>query len=437
MARINDSRVEHVRIKKLNLDEVCALDLESGMGIRLQSVESFDKKKKNAKIEDGLQSEFFGTDFSSDYAYKERYRCKCGKYMGMAWNGHFCEKCESYVEYHDIDLDKFGWIILDKRTVMTPIYYAKLKDALGKVEGESVLDSILEMDYKDEELGVMYSEKEKVALRKHPFIKKGPIWISEHLDEVLDYYAQKKPGKAKVFAELKRDSANVFTHCIPVYTALLRTEMPGEKGQKDYKLKINTCYKALIKTVNAINMLDASITEVDEFGINEATENWIEIMLSSIYRELDKIFQITYTDLTDKNGIITSKVLGGRYNFAARNIIIPSSRTGRLDSDEVEISYVAFMELFRYEINNLYQKMFNKTPTETNALWKKAVNRFDPQFYAVIEKMLHDPDYKDRLWIITNRNPSLPTKLGHTVMYGKQLRELLETPSGTISSQAS
>ena len=357
MARINDCTISHVRVKTLNLDICCQSDIASGKGIRLQSVESFDKKRKNARIEDGLQSEFFGTDFSSDFAFMERYRCKCGKYMGKAWDGYFCEKCESYVEYHDIDLDKFGWIILDKRMVLSPIYYAKLRDALGRVDGEYVLDSILEMDYKDDEIGVLYTEKEKLAMKKHPFIKKGPIWFCEHLDEVLDYYSQKKPSKAKVFGELRRDKDAVFTHCIPVYTALLRTEMPGEKGQKDYKLKINTCYKAIIKTVNAINMLDASITEEDEFGINSATENWIEILLSSIYRELDKIFQITYTDLTDKNGIITSKLLGGRYNFSARNIIIPSSRTGRLDSDEVEISYVAFMELFRYEIQNIYSKM--------------------------------------------------------------------------------
>ena len=82
MARINELNVEHVRVVKLNLDAACQLDLQSGNGIRLTSVESFDKKKGNEKIEEGLQSSFFGTDFSDETAFKERYRCKCGSLMG-------------------------------------------------------------------------------------------------------------------------------------------------------------------------------------------------------------------------------------------------------------------------------------------------------------------------------------------------------------------
>lgn len=408
MSKISDCKIEHVRVVKLNLDQVCAMDLQIGNGIRLDSVESFDKKHKNAKIWNGLQSEFFGTDFSSDYAFKERYTCKCGKYIGKAYEGTVCDVCGSTVQYSDIDLKKTGWIILDNYTVLSPIYYGKVKEALGKFEGEFVLDKILEMDYR-EEGQVVYTEKEEAALKKHPFIKKGAIWFSnqENYMQVLEFYEKKKPGKAKLFAELKRDVAQAFTHSIPVYTALLRTEMPGEKGGKDYKLKINTCYKIIIRTVNAVNMLAMSLTEEDEFDINELTLNSIDIMLKSIYTEIDKIFAITYTDLTDKNGINTSKVLGGRYNFSARNIIIPSSKSGRLNSDEVEISYVAFMELFRYEIQNLYTKTYGTTPAQTNNQWKKAVHRFDEKFYAIIEMMLHSPEYKGRLGIIINRNPSI------------------------------
>ena len=158
MSKISDSKIEHVRVVKLNLDAVCQLDIDGGNGIRLESVESFDKKKKNAKIIDGLQSEFFGTDFSSDYAFKERYTCKCGKYLGKAYEGTICDVCNTAVQYADIDLKKTGWIILDKYVVMSPIYQAKLADALGKYEGEKVLDKILEMEYRDENLGIQYTD---------------------------------------------------------------------------------------------------------------------------------------------------------------------------------------------------------------------------------------------------------------------------------------
>ena len=57
--------IAHVRVKKLNLDVVCMVDLVNGTGIRLQSTESFHQKadkftKKTEKVWDGLQSEFFG-----------------------------------------------------------------------------------------------------------------------------------------------------------------------------------------------------------------------------------------------------------------------------------------------------------------------------------------------------------------------------------------
>lgn len=406
MARINEISVNKVRVVKLDLDTVCQLDLQSGNGIRLTSVESFDKKKGNEKIETGIQSPFFGTDFSDETAFKERYSCKCHALLGKMYSGMTCPICGSVVDYHDIDLTKTGWIILDKFKCMSPIYQAKLADALGKFEGERVLDKIIEMEYKEGE-DPIYTDKELANIKKHPFVKKGAIWLSEHIDEVLEFYEKRKPGKAKLFRELRNEEDKLFCHSIPVYTALLRTEMPGEKGGKEYKLKINTCYKAIIRTVNAINMLTEDISETDEFGLNELTINSIDILLGSIYKEIDKIFEITYNDLTNKNGIITSKVLGGRYNFSARNIIIPSSRSGRLNSDEIEISYVAFMELYRYEIQNLYAKMYDATPTQANSAWKKAINHFDEKFYNVIDSMLHDPDYKGKLGVLINRNPSI------------------------------
>ena len=80
MSRINELTVNKVRVIKLDLDTVCQLDLQSGNGIRLTSVESFDKKKGNEKIETGIQSPFFGTDFSDETAFKERYSCRLSRY---------------------------------------------------------------------------------------------------------------------------------------------------------------------------------------------------------------------------------------------------------------------------------------------------------------------------------------------------------------------
>lgn len=409
MSKINGSKIEYVRVEKIPLDLECWSDLTSGNGIRLTSVESFDKKHQ--KIYRGLQSEFFGTDFSSDSAFKERYRCKCGRYLGKAYSGTVCEVCGTMVEYHDIDLNKTGWIILDHYEVLSPIYSAKLAEALGKVEGEYILKTILTRRY-EEQGNPEYSEKELNMIEKHPFSFKGMLWLREHIMEVLEYYKKRKPGKADLFDELENEQSMMWTHSIPVYTALLRTELPGEKGSKNFKLKINTHFKSIIKTVNVINEYDA------DGDLDYQTMNSIDILLASIQRDIDQVFEITYKDLTEKTGVITSKVLGGRYNFSARNIIVPDS--GYLRSDEITIGYIPFMELYRYELQNEYQKITGCTPSQANNAWRKATSRFDENFYAIIEHMLHNPEYRKYLVVLINRNPSMQILL-HQVIVNRGL----------------
>ena len=395
MSKINDCNIEYASVEKIPLDLECWHDIATGNGIRLTSVESFDKK--NQKIYRGLQSEFFGTDFSSDWAFKERYSCKCGKYIGKAYSGMICDLCGTKVDYKDIDLKKTGWVILDKFEVLSPIYSAKLSEALGKADGESVLRMILNRKYHEEGV-IEYSEKELNNLKKHPFSQKGMRWLRENIMEVLDFYEKRKPGKQKLFQELKNEQSTMWTHSIPVYSSLLRTELPGEKGSKNFKLKINTHFKSIIRLANAIN-------EIDPDEMDYITMNSIDIYLSGIQKEIDQVFDTTFKDLTDKTGIITSKILGGRYNFSSRDIIVPDS--GNLRADEVIIGYIPFLELFRYEIQNEYRKIHGCTPSQANSVWKRATNHFNPKVYAIIEHMVNDPEYKKNLCLIINRNPSI------------------------------
>lgn len=395
MSKLNRCSIEYVSIEKIPLDFECWCDIAAGRGIRIDSVESFDKK--NQRIWNGLQSEFFGTDFSSDWAFKERWSCKCGKFIGRAYLGLRCDECDTVVEFNDIDLTKFGWIILDNFEVLSPIFSAKLAEALGKVDGEYVLTQILARKYHEEGKPDL-TEKEFNNLKKHPFIKKGMLWLKEHLDEVLDFYEKKKPGKRKLFQELRESQHMMWTHCIPVYTSLLRTEMPGEKGSKNFKLKINTRYKSIIKLVNSIN-------EYDEDDLDYITLNSIDIQLAGIQREIDTIFEINVKDLTGKTGIIAGKVLGGRYNFSSRDIITPNS--GTLRSDEVIMGYIPFLELYRYEIQNMYRKIYGCSPAKANSVWNRATNRFDPKIFTIIQKIVHTDKYKKYLSVIINRNPSI------------------------------
>lgn len=397
-----DSKIEKVRIRKLNLDFACYMDLLEGRGIRLQSTEAFHQKtdkftKKNEKVWDGLQSEFFGTDFGDSTAFEERYSCKCKKYIGKMYSDMICEVCGTKVEFNDIDLTKTGWIILDRFSVISPIYAEKLSAALGTVDGEKVLNKILEVNY-DENGVQLFTDKELLQLKKHPFIHKGMIWLKDNIMEVLEYYEKRKPPKQrKLFNELKNDSYQIFTSCIPVYSSILRTELPGEKGSKLFKLKINTTYQAIIRIVNFINKIPP-----EEF---KDQENTINMQLAAIQAELADVFTDTYMSLMKKSGIIYSKVIGGRYNYSARNIITPSS--GYLRADEVELAYSTFMELYRSELINFYSKLKDCTLAEASQAWKRGTLHFDQTFYNIMQYMVHDKDCRKYMWVLISRNPCI------------------------------
>ena len=305
--------ITNVQVEKLNLDLECAVDMIEGLGIRLRSTDSFHQKadkftKKSEKVWDGLQSEFFGTDFGDDAAFSERWSCKCKRYIGKMYKDKICERCETPVEHVDIDLRKTAWIILDHFKVMSPIYDQKLLSALGKMDDEKVLDKILEVTY-DEDGKQIFTDKELIQLKKHPYINKGMVWLSkpENLMEVLEYYERKRPkSQQKLFKELKDDIFNIFTSCIPVYSSILRTELPGEKGSKLFKLKINTIFGAMIRISNFIN-------DIPKEDFTERL-NTINMQLFSMQKELREVFDNTYKSFMNKSGIIFSKVIGGKRN---------------------------------------------------------------------------------------------------------------------------
>lgn len=391
-----DSEIRRVSVEKFSLDVECSLDMIEGRGIRLTSVDSFDKK--NQKIYTGLQSSFFGTDIGDDQACEEVHSCACKHLIGMAYDGDICPICGTIVEFQDSDLTKTGWIILDRFQIISPIYWAKLCDALGSFEGEKVAERIIKVSY-EEDGEIAYNDKELNELKKHPFLKKGMLWLLDNIFEVLDYYAAKKPGKRALFDELRAESGIMSAHSIPVYSAILRTEVPGEKGGKVYKMKINTAFQSIIRIANYINGIEK------EDLTDPRIINSIQKQLYAIQIELGNIFNIIFEECTSKNGIIQSKILGGRCNWSARNVITASS--GILRADQVELGYVTFMELYRYELINLYTKVNQCTIREASNAWKKGLTHFDKNYYSIIQYMTTDKKCRKRLAILISRNPMI------------------------------
>ena len=395
-----DSNIEKVSVETLDLDFECYADLVTGKGIRISSAEAYDSKKR--KIYNGLQSEFWGTDFGDENAFQERYSCKCRKYIGKMYSGVRCEQCGTMVEYVEADVTRTGWIMLDyNRKVISPIYAMKLSDALGKVDGNPVLDRILRSPYRkrdgSEDETYEMREREIAEMRVHPFVGKGMTWLRNHFTEVLDYYEKRKPAKAAAFHELRTDRDKVFTSCIPVFSSILRIELPGSKDEKLFKQKVNTYFQSIIQTTNKVNTFEKE----DEDNENVLIE--IDKLLGSCQKEIEELFMAIFKIMDGKKGVIQSKVIGGRYDWCCRNIITPNS--GSLRSNEIELPYVAGLELFRYEICNMYAKEMNVNIAQANAEWKRAKVHYNPIFYGLMDKLIRTDDAF--LHLLINRNPSI------------------------------
>lgn len=386
------STIAKVWVEKLDLDAECRHDLATGKGIRLTSEKAFDKK--NEKVYEGLQSPFFGSDFSDEDSYNQRYRCKCGALIGKVYEGSICPKCGTRVEYVEVELDRFGWIILDHFRTISPIYVEKLNEALGTVDGEKVLSRILQVGFHNERL-IQMPEREQELLKKHPYIGKGCTWLADNIDEVLTYYEAKKPNKAKLFNELKSDSDKIFTHCIPVFSAVLRPETPGEKDRKLYKLRVNKFFQALIKSANAINAL-GDPEEMLEMDYMTADRH-----LFQMNKDIMELYTEIFNILNGKKGVILSRVVSGRHNFSTRCIISASS--GDLRADEIEIGYISFLELFRYEITNEIQKVYGCDLIKANEIWKNARNHFNSIVYRIMTTLCERD--KQYINVTVNRNP--------------------------------
>lgn len=395
-----DTKIEKVVVRCLDLDFERYYDMIRGNGIRIDCPTAYDAKKKKAW--NGLQSEFFGTDFGDENAFQERYSCDCHRYTSKIYNGMTCEYCGTKVQYREPDVTKTGWIILDyNRKVLSPIFARKLSAVLGRVDGTPVLDRILRSPYKrsadDPGVTPEMREKELAEMKIHPFIGKGMTWLVDNIDQVLDYYAKKKPGKAAAFQELRDNRSILFTSGIPVFSSILRIELPGAKNEKLFKMRVNTYFQSIIQSFNKVNSYD------EEEAQSEKIQAQIDKILASAQHEIDELFEAVFKIMDGKHGVIQSKVIGGRYDWCSRNIIIPNS--GELRADEVEMPYIAMMELFRYELCNLYCKRMGVTMAKANQAWRQGKIIFNPTFYSLMEKIIKEDNAFISLLI--NRNPSI------------------------------
>lgn len=367
----------------------------NGKDFRITEQGKTDSKTEAGKF--SIHSPLYGTDIHNEHAYEDRYSCECGNYTGKNFNGRICPECGKKVEYIDIDMSVTGWIILDKDCIINSIFFKKIKSFIG---GKIFPDIIKFKELND-----------RVETPNNPFDGIGCIEFQERFSEIMDFYLKKNasnPKKRDMYYFIMSHFEQVFAHSIPVYSSHLRPfvvradEIKYTDDDKIFR-RIDTNARMLNDKYELERKLNIAKSKNRKKTIQYLRR---ENILYSIQNDIDKLWDMSFDMIKKKEGTIRDKILGGRLNMSARNVIVPGKH---LKADEIELGYTTFLELYKLEIISILTIIHDIPHSKAWSMFDEAKINFNDQIYKIMLFMLK----RYKIVCEINRNP--------TINYGSQL----------------
>lgn len=380
---------KQVRLIRLNWDDECEKDFIIGKGFEITEPSFKGKEEKSMK---GMHSPLFATDWEDEDAFAERYSCQCKELKGKVYEGEICPVCRTKVKFRDVDLRIFGWLKLYNHHIIHPIFYKMIRSVIG----DKQFTEIIEFDKEITRDGNIVNKK-----GKNPFKGIGLIEFEERFVEIIEYYRDKKKNKAELAQEILNEKDKVFASCIPVYSSVLRPV--SFRGETYFYNSIDKKYNSIFSLARSLNDKAPSIspkTKKKKRKMDEPTK------LQSLQKKLMELWDLIFMQINQKDGHIKDQILGGRINFSARNVIKPDPK---LRADEVELGYLAFLELYKYEVIAHLSKMHDISENEAYDQWYRATIVYNPKIYEIMVYIVK----KFKPCVLINRNP--------TINYGSML----------------
>ena len=342
--------------------------------------------EKTGKFSDGgvFSERIFGRMPSSG----REYACDCGALEGRFYEKTVCKTCGTPVTCRDTVFSKRGWVDLGEHRIISPLFF----QYLAKVVGPTQLTKILHQRRVLTVNGIA-----RRAEDAGPFDGLGMIGFAERWEEVLTHFEAKRRSDPKVaeYARVIRENADLLlTSKIPVFSHILRPALVVDK-QMIFD-EVNNLYNLLISNANVLN----------DYTPEEATEVNVNAVLWRIQERANEILDYVLHVLSGKGGYLRGDLLGVRVNFSARCVITPLG-PGR-EQNEIEVPYLAFLELYRFQLTNLLARMNGVSLARANEMWHLAQTRFDRSVYAAMKELIRrgSPDGQG-LPALINRNPTI------------------------------
>lgn len=375
----------------LDMDKEAELDLKSGKGMIITETIKDKKTTDGSYNKGGIRSDFFYTDMSSEGAFKERYSCKCGYLMGKSHESAVCKYCQTSVKLVDIDLEKFGYIKLKDHRIIHPALYPFLDNIMGEKHKQSILANIIaapkfvDTDANGNEL---FDEemKQKEFDKDQPFKNIGMVEFQRRFDEIFEYYVNKNKRLTNMegnaaFVRANRDK--LFIQYIPVFSSALRFSMIQD--EINFVNGADKIYNLIFSAVSRMNNSD---------GLT------VDKKLPYIQKQVNALYDKMFGLINKKDGFIKSGVIAGRMNFTARNVIVSNPD---LAADEIILSYITFLELYKFEIIHRLAVSQNITESQAYAEWYRGCICYSEKIYKIIQIMIAN----DETYCLINRPPTI------------------------------
>ena len=348
--------------------------------------------------DDGLFSKkIFGDCENTEYDYS----CKCGNLRGKFYDGVVCEKCGEPVKFVEANIEKMGWIdltgakyaedgtILERGSnykIIKYVAYLFLEKIIGKENLKNIIhvpDIITVVG--DLDVAAIEAERQSDPEKKYWYY--GINDFAENYQEILDYYYKLHDIDNKELYDFVSNPFDTFTDKIPVISAVLRLCMRTADGLK--LDEINNIYIRLIKATKILNNKTTALPIIKNS------------MLEEIQGEYFNLNEYVMDLIRGKEGLIRNSICGARVNFSARSIISPAFAGHKID--EIVVPYRTFLELYKFEIVNILQKVKNISYKEAEVIHFNAGIKFNDEVYSIMEKCIKD----NEIIVLLNRNPSI------------------------------
>lgn len=387
------------RLVKINWDEECEKDFLLNRGFRITQP-TIKKKRKEKNDESnpekeyknmyGIHSPLYGSDWSDNDAFTERYMCKCGELQGKAFDKHICPKCGTQVVFKDIDLSITGWMILDNLKIIHPIYFNKLSSIIG----DDVFIKMITFNKKV----TLNGELEAEVNPKQPFAGIGLTEFHNRFDEIMNYYKSKKSKKQELIEEVMSERDNVFASCIPVISSVLRPI--SFKNENYVYTDVDKKYNVIFGLIQLLNSYTLFEEKRKSWKKEKRERMTIPTIHSDVQKHLMALWELLFGRINTKYGHIKSEILGGMINFSSRNVIIPDPS---LRADEIRLNYMAFLELYKLEIIAHISAIWGISENEAHEEWFKAKLNYNKSVHEIMNYMIK----KMKPTVLINRNPTI------------------------------